>query len=421
MTASQIGYDKLLQWVKRYLAEIHFTALSTIAWMVLCLLLAQRLNPAALARALPAEQAGSGRSRLRRVQRWRQGPLLPTDPLTQRLIQAALPLLPAGQTVIVALDTTRIGAWEVWQAGVVFAGHTLPIAWDAVPYPWPRGHFRQTTLSLIRRIQAAFPAGWHWVLVADRGFPSAALFAQLLAGRTGWTVRLRLSDWVEVEGVRAQVVNHLVAGRLVAGGRVRATVGRGTADQPQTTAWLVVNDVIPPLPKHKRNGSSERERAMRRRAAQAHLCSKGRKSSPPSETARRYAQTWVLFTTAGSVDAAVSQYAARMAIEQGFRDWHHGWGVRGALGGESSEVAVKRMVGVVVLAYRLQVELGWRLSQDPVARRRRAQWTATNRVSFFWCGQQLFRDAGYSWAGWLCQQWAYLTDPTCCQPTIPAA
>src|SRR4029434_5873805 len=36
-------------------------------------------------------------------------------------------------------------------------------------------------------------------LVADRGFPSAVLFAQLRQGGTDFSVRLRLSDWVTVD------------------------------------------------------------------------------------------------------------------------------------------------------------------------------------------------------------------------------
>ena len=107
--------------------------------------------------------------------------------------------------MLVALDTTRLGPWEVWLAGIVVAGRTLPIGWAVCPDPWPRGRCRATTLALIQRLQAAFPAAVPWRLVADRGFPSAALFAQLRQGGTDWSVRLRLSDWVTVAGVYAPV------------------------------------------------------------------------------------------------------------------------------------------------------------------------------------------------------------------------
>jgi hypothetical protein len=108
------------------------------------------------------------------------------------LIRLALTLV-AGQPVV-ALDTTRLGPWEVWLAGLVIAGRTLPIGWAVIPYPWPKGRFRATTLALLQQLQQAFPAGVCWTLMADRGFPSAALFAQVRQGGTDFSVRLRLSD-----------------------------------------------------------------------------------------------------------------------------------------------------------------------------------------------------------------------------------
>src|SRR5262249_15875471 len=147
---------------------------------------------------------------------------------------------PPGQAVVVALDTTRLGKWEVWLAGIVVGGRTLPIGWAGIPYPWPKGRFRTTTLALIRRLQAAFPAARRWSLVAGRGFPSAALFAQLRQGGTDFSVRLRLSDWVTVRGVYAKVAEHLVAGRLRQGQRTAATIGRGRPHQPFVSGWVVV-------------------------------------------------------------------------------------------------------------------------------------------------------------------------------------
>src|SRR5438445_494727 len=100
MTASQIGYATVQGWVKHILTDgTHTTVIGTVAWVVVCLLVAQRLNPATLARALPAEAPGSGRSRLRRVRRWWSGPEVDQGILTLRLIQAALALLPAGQAI----------------------------------------------------------------------------------------------------------------------------------------------------------------------------------------------------------------------------------------------------------------------------------------------------------------------------------
>jgi hypothetical protein len=416
MTASSVGYSNILTWVKTRLVGTHATVIRTVAWVVLCILVAQRVTPAALARAIPTEESGSGRTRLRRVARWWQGPELDLGTLTPMLIRAALALLPRDEVVVVPMDTTRAGPWEVWKAGPSFAGHTLPVAWAVVPYPWPKGRFRETTLALVEQLQVGFPKDVSWSLVADRGFPSAMLFSRLSDRHSDWTVRLRLSDWIEVSGVYAMVREHLDEGRLKAGQRVQATIGSGCKERPKTTAWVVANEVIPVPPRHKRNAGTERERAMRAKDRQQHLANKGRKSRPLSEAAKRYEQTWVLFTTAETVAEAVRQYALRMTIEETFRDWHHGWGVRDALIGLHSEAEVCRLIALVSLTYGLQVELGWRLSQSEFGCKRREQWTATNRVSLFWCGKQMFQDVGCDWSNWLAAQWGHLP---LCEPATP--
>ena len=56
MTASRRGYGNGYAWVKAYLSGTHRTVLQTVAWVVLCLLVAQRLTPAALARAIGASE-----------------------------------------------------------------------------------------------------------------------------------------------------------------------------------------------------------------------------------------------------------------------------------------------------------------------------------------------------------------------------
>jgi hypothetical protein len=271
--------------------------------------------------------------------------------LSPPLVQMALSVLPPGPRVIVALDTTRLGSWEVWLAGIVVSGRTLPIGWAVIPYPWPKGRFRATTLALLQQLQRAFPIAVRWTLVADRGFPSAALFALWCQGGTDFSVRLRLRDWVTVEGVYTPVAAHLEAGRLRVGQRTKAAMGRGRSDQPLVPGWIVVSAALVVPPKPKQNSGSMRERAKRAKAPAQHRVHKqGRKTIPPSAVAPRYAQTWVLFTTAPTVTQAVGEYAGRMSIEETYRDWHHHWAVRTAVGGLPTEAMVARLIGVVCLA-----------------------------------------------------------------------
>jgi hypothetical protein len=420
MTPASVGYEPVHCWVKQVLGRAHTTVVGTVTRAVLCLLVAQRVTPAALARALPHAQAGSGRSCLRRVRRWWSGPPLAQVEISAALIRQALLVRATAQAVVVALDTTRVGRWEVWLAGLVVGGRTLPIGWAVIPYPWPKGRFRATTLALVAQLQHAFPAGQRWSLVADRGFPSAALFAQLRHGDTDFSVRLRLSDWVRVSGAYATVATHLEVGRLRVGQRTAATIGRGRPDQPLVPGWVVVSAARAPAPQHKQNPGTVRERTARaHRHAQHRKHKRGRQTSPPSPTAQRYAQTWVLFTTAPTLTQAVGEYAGRMAIEETYRDWHHHWAVRSATVALPTEAMVARLIGVVCVAYTLQMHLGQRVLTAPETQPRRAQWTVTERVSWFWCGQRLFTDPGYDWSAWLAQQWASLDRSEVAVPASP--
>jgi hypothetical protein len=86
MTTATVGYEPVYAWVKQVVGQTHRMVGRTVAWAVLCIVVAQRVTPAALARALPHEQAGSGRSCLRRIRRWWQGPaLVPRTGITQRV------------------------------------------------------------------------------------------------------------------------------------------------------------------------------------------------------------------------------------------------------------------------------------------------------------------------------------------------
>jgi hypothetical protein len=200
MTATEVGYEQVRAWVKTGLQRTQATVVQTSAWAVLCVLSAQRVTPAALARALPAAHAGSGRARLTRVRRWWAGPAVDQAVVSPQLSAGAVALLSPGHAVVVALATTRLGKWEVGRAGVVGAGRTVPSGWAGIPSPWPTGRLRHTTRTVLQRWQAAFPVGGRGRLVAERGFPSAALFAQLRHGGTDFSVRLRLSAGVTVAG-----------------------------------------------------------------------------------------------------------------------------------------------------------------------------------------------------------------------------
>ena len=94
-------------------------------------------------------------------------------------------------------------------------------------------------------------------------------------------------------------------------------------------------------------------------------------------------------------------------------------GVRAAVVKLPTAVMVDRLIGVVCLTYHLQMHLGQRVSVDPRGQQPRAQWTVTDRVSWFWCGQRLFADPGHDWSGWLAQQWKSLGQPVTAVQATP--
>ena len=49
-----------------------------------------------------------------------------------------------------------------------------------------------------------------------------------------------------------------------------------------------------------------------------------------------------------------------MSIEETYRDWHHYWAVRAAVVDVPTEAMVARLIGIVCLAYTVQMHLGQR-------------------------------------------------------------
>jgi hypothetical protein len=110
-----------------------------------------------------------------------------------------------------------------------------------------------------------------------------------------------------------------------------------------------------------------------------------------------------------------------MSIEEPYRDGHHHWAVRAAVVGLPTAAMVGRLSGVVCVASTIQMHRGQRVGVDSMSQQRRAQWTVTDRIRWFGCGQQLCTDPGYEWSGWLAQQWASLGLPVAVASATPVA
>jgi hypothetical protein len=197
-------YPLLLRLLAPLVGLGHLASLTALTELVWAVLAAQSLRPADLVRALPQLRAAGARQGFRRVHRLLERTTCQSRRLTPALVAALLRVVDDGVVVLV-LDSSRCRRWEVLTLGLRFhGGRVLPIAWAVLPYPWPRRRFTPTAIALLDRVLAAWPVDRPVHLVADRGFPSYALFRQLDEWRQrrplGYTLRLRAGDWVRLDG-----------------------------------------------------------------------------------------------------------------------------------------------------------------------------------------------------------------------------
>src|ERR1700693_2830559 len=206
----------------------HAASRKAVADRLTALLVAQSLAPAALMRALVSPRLLPARQRYQRVARiWRNAWLCPAW-LTALLVRAALCLAAPVGVPVLAMDSVRCGRWEIFTVGLVWHRRVLIVGWRVLPYPWPKGQFTPAVCALLGQVGQAWPADWpapH--LVADRGFPSQALFTTLTWLHWAYSIRLRATDYVWGDGVRYRVRGPLATSLREAWTLRPATYGTG--------------------------------------------------------------------------------------------------------------------------------------------------------------------------------------------------
>jgi hypothetical protein len=369
------------------------TAVRGLAHLVTALLVGQSLRPSALMRALLSPSPVPARQRYKRVARAWSRPWLSPAWLGPRLIPAVLALVASDPTdrstaraTQLALDSVRCGPWEVFTLGVIWHGRALPVGWAVLPYPWPKGQFTPTVLALIRQVGAAWPAECPVHLVADRAFPSRAVFRLLDRLHWGWTIRLRAASWVSLAGQRRGVRSILAESHFLGWTTYRMAQYASGPHEPLGT--LVVGRGLLVLPEHQRGPASLRVRFDLHGRRQAHVAHKHPKQRPD---ASRETDAWlVLFTSHTDWMTATTSYARRWAIEGSYRDvqgaWdgQHGWDLEPVLTRLTDAETVERVVGLWALGSLLQTWVGAQLNlpaAGPVPRAIQREWTTTGRLS----------------------------------------
>jgi len=387
--------SQVLQAVLRPTHATGFAAVSVLVWAVL---VAQSLRSADLVRALPGLATAHARQGFRRVQRGLRRTCLTSDALTPHLVSAVLRLV--GETeVLLVLDSSRCGRWEIFTLGVRCGGRVLPVGWQVLPYPWPKGQYTPTTLTVLNRVLGYWPPDRAVHLVADRGFPSKALVRRLDEWRRwrrlGYTLRLTIGAWVTLADGRtvrlADLVGHPAAGRWQTW--TAHYPGCRTALPP---TQLVAGRGLSVWPRHQWGPADQARRHARAQRRAAHLTSKGQAQAVATDT------VWCLLTTEATWPAAVSRYSGRFSTEGTYRD-RKAWDWETRVSALTDVTLVEGLTGLAILSYLVQVEIGVAAgrTQEAEVRARQRQWTTTDRLSLFSRGRLVLHDHAHDWRPWL--------------------
>ena len=387
MPSPSAVYPAILLLIEALGGPPHAAARGALAQLVTTLLCSQRLTATALMRMFASPAPVPARQRYKRVARALDRVWLTSDWLMPRLVRAALVLV-TEPTPHLALDTVRCGPWEIFTVGVVWHGRVLPVGWAVLPYPLPKGTFTPTTCALLRRLAAHWPRDRSPHPVADRGFPSQALFRTLAHLGWAYTVRLRAKDTVRVDG-RAWRLRDLLG--TVAEGTWRVTAATYGGGAQAVAGTLVVGRGLAMTAVHQANAGSRRARAKQDAARRKEL----------SAGARQTDGWMLLFTTHAHWRPALRSYRRRWATEGSYRDAQSGWDGRSGwdldrtVARLTDAEAVARVVGLWALGTPLQSIVGdavGRADVPPAVQAAVAQWTTTGRLSVWARGQLALSD-----------------------------
>jgi Transposase DDE domain len=393
-------------WLQAMEVVRHRTARRALAQLLTALLLAQSLSPAELARALPSPRAVPARQRHKRRARALARPWLTSAHLTPALVRAALALVPTvgpAQPTTLVLDTVNCGGWDIVVIGVLWRGRILPVAWEVLPSPWPKGRFTPTVRALIERLTACWPPERPVHLLADRGFASQALLRALAAAGWGFTLRLNARSVLR-EGDQRRPARELVLAAPVGAWVAHPAVAFGTgATAPQAT--VVVGRPLRVTPAHQANPGGLRHRAIGAARHTARVRYKNARLGNSLET-----DTWViLFTTHPTACGAQAAYRQRWAIEGSFRDaqggWdgRHGWNLEPTVAALEQAEQVDALGGLWALGVLVQTWLGAATVGPDVpaaAVAEAAGWTTTGRLSVWARGRFVLNDPSGRLAEW---------------------
>jgi len=211
--------EKLAEEVRRGLQEalpgLRKTILRKLPLAVAAMLEARTANTAMIANLLPMEVERQD-MREQWLRRLLANPLIVSHEVMAPLARQVLEEAAAhGQTILLSMDQTDLGErFAVLVISVRVGDRALPLVWKAESGEANIGFEGQRIL--LERLLAWLPAGASVMLLADRCYPSQALFHWLR--EHGWQYRLRLKGNLSVDVGRGDLTT---TGALAAGVRER--------------------------------------------------------------------------------------------------------------------------------------------------------------------------------------------------------
>lgn len=337
---------------RRQLAPIigrHFTLLSkrqrtALQALAVGLAVSHKLGLASIARGMAATT--SVRHRIKRVWRFGRNERISLQAATVGLV-SWLTCITRGP-VVVALDWTELpDERRMLMAAATISGRAVPLAWTVMhrsQFTPRRKSQNQAEEQLILRLKEAL-GDWPWVLVADRGFARAALFAKLQRWGIGYVIRAASNVWVRTRGFEGALGNLPRRARM-------ARLYRGV-------------------------------RYHKRRGVPVSLVLVHREPAP---------EPWYLVTNVEGTARAVERlYRRRMWIEECFRDAKGGMGLRKLWLARVERIERLLIVMAVVMMLSVLVALKWRAEhggKDPqLSTKRRGGTLSVVRLGLEWMRQ----------------------------------
>ena len=402
-------YALILRFLQALGAIPHATAREALADLLTAVLLAQSLRPTPLMRAqLSPLHAVPARQAYKRVARAWNRPWLTPVVLTPQLVPGALRLVgPGTRTPHVALDSVIAGTWQILTLGLVVQTRVVPLAWHVLAARPAAGQFTPAVVGLVRAVAAAWPADVprpH--LVADRAFPSRALFQTLADAGWGWTVRLRASDWIVLDD-GGQRIRPLL--ETATDGSWTARSAHWGGDGPPLPGTLVIGRGLLVLPYHQRGPASLAARRRQWQRRQWHVRGKHGKKRRPD--ASEQTDAWVvLFTSHPTWQAADASYRRRWPLESSYRDaqsghdGHSGWDLETVVRRAPTAQRVTALTGLWALGSLIQLWVGQEVrAAEPASLPGGVVrgWSTTGRLSVWMVGRLALTDPTGQLQDWL--------------------